>query len=498
MLKRSKRLAYDRSLRHVDTDGRLHIEMTPISKANVCPYYGREIPGSEILGLDPDKLYQLLRDEKELEKAAETSDNIQVLEEHEGVSADAPKQWLVVGTTGTDGVFDYPYLKNSMAIWVKSAIDAIRDNRKRQLSASYHYKPDMTPGEFLGQQYDGVMRKIKFNHVALVKAGRAGNDVLVADAMPLSLQHHFGVTRMSVKAQVARGALAVYLRPRLAQDAKIDLSKILLGTTSLNWGEAKPLIIQRLTKATKGKLAQDANLEDMHGLLDSLDKEGEDEEEDEAWDETPEEMEARHKKEKEARDKKARDSETEEDRAEREKKEARDKKARDKAARDKAAKDKAARDAEGEEEKEKREKKEAEDRAAKDAEEKEEKDKEEREKEKAEDKKAMDAAIKAAVSQTQKEMRQAATALREAEQLVKPVCGELLAQDSAEDVYRYLFKQQGIEIDGVDPSAYKAMAKMAVDRALNKPKPSPLLAHDSAASADFAKRFPDASRIRVV
>lgn len=495
MTKSRKRLARDKSLRHVDTDGRLHIELTPISKANVCPYYGREIPGSEILGLDPDKLYQLLRDEDELEKAAATSNNIQVLEEHEGVSADAPKQWLVVGTTGTDGIFEYPYLNNSMAIWVKSAIDAIRDDRKRQLSASYHYEPDMTPGEFLGQQYDGVMRKIKFNHVALVKSGRAGNDVLVADAMPLSLQHQLGVTKMSVKAQVARGALAVYLRPRLAPDAKIDLGKVLLGTTSLNWPEAKPLIIQRLTKATKGKLAQDANLEDMHGLLDSLDKEGEDEEED-AMDESEEEMAARHKGEKEARDKKARDQETEEEREKREKKEASDKRARDKAAKDKAARDKKASDAETEEEREKREKKDAEDRAAKDAEEKE---REEKDKEKAEDQKAMDAAIKSAVAQTQKEMRQAAAALREAELLVKPLgLGELLVQDSAEDVYRYLFKQQGIEINGVDPSAYKAMAKMAVDRAINKPKPSPLLAHDAAAATDFAKRFPDASRIRTV
>ena len=38
-------LAFDRaSVRRVDVDGLLHVSMTPISKANVCIYYGKEIP----------------------------------------------------------------------------------------------------------------------------------------------------------------------------------------------------------------------------------------------------------------------------------------------------------------------------------------------------------------------------------------------------------------------------------------------------------------------
>jgi hypothetical protein len=39
----------------------------------------------------------------------------------------------------------------------------------------------MTPGMYEGQRYDGVMRDIQGNHVALVKAGRAGSDVMAAD-----------------------------------------------------------------------------------------------------------------------------------------------------------------------------------------------------------------------------------------------------------------------------------------------------------------------------
>ena len=48
-------VAFDRgSARSYDAEGRLHVHTTNISKANVCPYIGREIPNSEALGLDPD------------------------------------------------------------------------------------------------------------------------------------------------------------------------------------------------------------------------------------------------------------------------------------------------------------------------------------------------------------------------------------------------------------------------------------------------------------
>jgi Uncharacterized protein conserved in bacteria (DUF2213) len=49
-------LAFDRaSVRTYDRDGRLHVEISNISKAAVNPYIGREIPDWKALGLDPDK-----------------------------------------------------------------------------------------------------------------------------------------------------------------------------------------------------------------------------------------------------------------------------------------------------------------------------------------------------------------------------------------------------------------------------------------------------------
>ena len=72
----------------------------------------------------------------------------------------------------------------SMVVWAKPAIDGIEDNSKKELSCAYHYTPDMTPGSANGVAYDGVMRGIIGNHLAIVVEGRAGHDVVVGDSMP--------------------------------------------------------------------------------------------------------------------------------------------------------------------------------------------------------------------------------------------------------------------------------------------------------------------------
>jgi hypothetical protein len=180
-------LALDKqSARRIDANGYLHVEPNPISKATVNPYKGSEIPGCEQLGLDPNKVYYLLRDPKELEKAAPTFNNLPILSKHIPVSSfdmDKPEvKALYVGSTGTDAEFDGTYLNNTLVLHAKSAIDDIQARKKHELSCAYRYQPDMTPGTFEGQHYDGIMRDIQGNHVALVTEGRAGHDVKVMDS----------------------------------------------------------------------------------------------------------------------------------------------------------------------------------------------------------------------------------------------------------------------------------------------------------------------------
>lgn len=176
------------SMRTKDDNGFLHVALTPISKATVNPYLGSEIPFAKEHGFDPEKIYYALRPADELAKAADTFNGLPLLLEHHEINAENPAKEWVVGSVGTDAVFESPYLKNSMTVTDAQAIGYIEDGQAAEISCCYSYDPDFTSGEFTevdGSKvhYDLIMRNIKGNHVALVPEGRAGHDVKVADSM---------------------------------------------------------------------------------------------------------------------------------------------------------------------------------------------------------------------------------------------------------------------------------------------------------------------------
>ncbi|HBV4517068.1 TPA: DUF2213 domain-containing protein [Klebsiella pneumoniae] len=352
-------LAFDRaSVRTIDANGRLQISRTNISKANVNAYYGREIPGSEELGLEPNKLYRLWRHPDELRKAAKTFNNIPVLSKHIPDFPTDPPNEFRVGVTHSNAEFDGTYLTVGMSIWDNSAIAGIESGEQRELSASYKYVADMTPGVTPdGETYDGVMRDIFGNHEALVPDGRAGPDVLVADSLPPELNH-------MRKHKVA--AIRATLKPLLAQDADLE------------------------AEVRKALLA-----------LDEAEKEDEKE------------------------NKPAEDEDDEED--------------------DKVSKT------------------------------------------------AMDSAIRLAADCATKKAAENFRKIREAEQVVRPLIGDVVAMDSAEDVYRTALEQSGVDIAGVHPSAYPAMVKMAISQKENS---RPVIAQDSASVSEFEKAFPTAGKLK--
>ena len=213
-------LAFDRSARTYDADGRLHVALTNISKATVNPYFGKEIPGYKELGLDANKIYQLLRAPEELAKGAHTFNNLPLLSKHTLVTADDPRKEIVVGSTGTDAVFNEPFLQNSLVVWDAEAIAGIETKEQYELSCSYRYIPVMSPGVHEGIGYDGIMTNLIGNHVALVEVGRAGRDVVVSDEDPFQ---YLETNEMSKE----KKALEDYLKPKLAQDQNIDLAELL-------------------------------------------------------------------------------------------------------------------------------------------------------------------------------------------------------------------------------------------------------------------------------
>lgn len=256
-------LAFDRaSVRTYDADGKLHVELTPISKANVCIYYGREIPGCDELGLIPDKAYRLLRDPEELRKAADTFNNQPLLNTHIAVSVLDPPKEAIIGSTGESAEFDGTYLKNSLVIWDVNSIIGVENKQQREISSSYRYRLDMTPGEYEGEAYDGVMRDIVCNHVAIVPSGRAGPDVFVYDSQPTGLK-----LMSKIK------SLMTLIRPYLANDEKSEEVEKKVEAIIKDEDEDKKKAEDEMSEEEKKKLAEDEESE--------KDKKAEDEAEEE-------------------------------------------------------------------------------------------------------------------------------------------------------------------------------------------------------------------------
>ena len=219
-------VAFDRaSARHYDDNGFLIVDSTVITKAAVNPYYGKEIPDYESLGLDAEKIYNMLRDPVELEKGMHTLGEKQLLIKHIFVSADEPQKESIAGTIGSNLEMVGNDVKGSLTVWDKEAINLIESGKLAELSASYFYDPVMKSGTFNGQAYDGIMTNIRGNHVALVERGRIGRDALVADALPKLMELNMKLKK-GAATKVATVAKAILVAKGLAADADLTPDEI--------------------------------------------------------------------------------------------------------------------------------------------------------------------------------------------------------------------------------------------------------------------------------
>lgn len=446
-------LAYDRmgSVRTTDAEGRLRVAATPISKANVCPYMGREIPSNRELGLDPERIYQMLRDPDELKKAAPSFNGLPVLEEHYHVTAANPRRDLVVGTTGNEATFDAPYLMNSLVIWDGDAIDRIKTGEQRELSSAYRYKADMTPGEYEGEKYDGVMRDIVGSHVAVVPSGRAGPDVLVADAQ---LEN----PNMKKIPKNKQDDLLSKLRPFLAQDADLEACKKAMDE-DMDDKTAKDDACETLRNLLGGRVP-DEIMDQVLALFESASTGGA---ENVAEDAGEEERRA-----------KLRESGFSDDEI-------------DKMIAALASV------AEDEEQTEADRQREAEATRKADAE-RAEKERLDRERESAGAKAAMDAAISKAKTEAQAETMAAMRALVAAQAEVEPFVGAV-TMDSAEGVHRFALRQLGYDLSGIPASAYGAMFRQHAANAQREKRP--VLAADSKAGTSFLDNHPGLKAVKI-
>lgn len=113
------------------------------------------------------------------EASLETLKGKPLTDDHPDVAVDPDNvQTLGVGAVGTEPFHDDQCVYAPLTIQRRSAIDAAKGG-KRALSCGYTCELEFTSGVKWGQRYDAIQRKIRYNHVALVDAGRAGEDAVL-------------------------------------------------------------------------------------------------------------------------------------------------------------------------------------------------------------------------------------------------------------------------------------------------------------------------------
>lgn len=253
--------------------------------------------------------------------------------------------------------------------------------------------------------------------------------------------------KLSKTAAVVAGALGAHIRPRLAQDAALgDLTPFLKGVSRKSLKSELPRIVRAMQNHFKGKLAQDADLEDLKEVIEVFTAPdvapiGEDEDDATAPDALGNDDELMGKIREMLGEKLGPDE----------------------AARVMAAL--------------------GEPPAAKD---------EPPPTEGTPAKPVTQQAMDAALSKAQKAGEQAAvkrmTDIRTAEQECRPILGEIVAQDSAEAVYKMALDAKGVDLTDTPPTAYRALVKMAL--AQDQAPQTPRMALDAGAQKSFRERFP--------
>jgi hypothetical protein len=84
-----------------------------------------------------------------------------------------------VGVVGENPHADGDHVLASILVTHADAVSDVELGKRRELSCGYNCDLEAKPGEWNGQRYDAIQRKIRGNHVALVSHGRAGPEVRI-------------------------------------------------------------------------------------------------------------------------------------------------------------------------------------------------------------------------------------------------------------------------------------------------------------------------------
>ena len=165
--------------KEVDSNSFELVKDNPLSAEGVYLYSGKMIG---LPDLDPNKLYPVYRPAEELEKAADSFNNVPFIIGHEMIGKGAtPYDQRPASGVLTNVKYKAGKLYGDLKIWSEKMKDKILSGVK-ELSLGYKSVYERSRGVFKGQTYDFIQRNLRGNHLALVKNGRMGSEMRVYDA----------------------------------------------------------------------------------------------------------------------------------------------------------------------------------------------------------------------------------------------------------------------------------------------------------------------------
>lgn len=177
MLALNKIIMDSKTKRFKDSNGFLIVKENPIAKAGVFEYRMNEVDSNS--NSNSNSIVKVCRPFEELEKKKDLFIGAPIIFNHE---------WVGLNKNEVDGAVigeikaDYPYLKADLIFYNPELIETIEKGDAVEISPAYFCGGVKVNGMYEGLSYDYIQKINSVNHIAIVKEGRAGNDLRVYDS----------------------------------------------------------------------------------------------------------------------------------------------------------------------------------------------------------------------------------------------------------------------------------------------------------------------------